>query len=84
MENDPLLHSPVVKRGRGRPKKSGSLTVADRQARFRASRLPVDLGERMTATIAALSAEFDLTQSDVVRRLVRFALCNRNWRQTGF
>lgn len=72
------------KRRRGRPRKNGALSGAQRQARFRKSRQPVDLGVRMTATVADLAAEFDLTQSDVVRRLVRFALCNRNWRQTGF
>jgi len=69
---------------RGRPAKVGSLSNAERQAAFRARRIQVDLGETMAATVKAMASEFDLTVVEVVKEMVRFALMNRNWRQTGF
>lgn len=41
-------------------------------------------GEQIAATIKRLADEFDLTQAEVTRELLRFALCNRNWQETGF
>lgn len=70
-------------KGRGRPKADG-MSGAERQAKFRAERVQVKLGEKMAGTVRALAGEFDLSESEVVEHLVRFALCNRNWRNTGF
>ena len=69
---------------RGRPKKAGALTNAERQAKYRAQRVQVDLGDTMSATVRRYAQDFDLTVDDVVRELVRFALTNRNWERTGF
>lgn len=78
----PGLPCPPAKRGR---KPSGNaMTNAERQARYRAQRQLIDTGERMAATIRKLAADFDLTTDEVTRHLLRFALCNRNWAQTGF
>lgn len=72
-------------RKRPGPKPSGrALTVAQRQARFRARHQQVETGERITATIRSLSLQFDLSESVITRELIRFALCNRNWSRTGF
>lgn len=75
---------PQKKENRGRPKKEGALTNAQRQAKYRAARVGVAVGDTMPGTIKALSAEFDMTPAEVTKRLLQFALCNRNWRQTGF
>lgn len=72
------------KRPRGRPPKPDALTNSQRQARYRKRRLPMAVGERMTETVQTLAKDFDLTTSEVTAHLVRFALCNRNWKQTGF
>lgn len=78
----PGLPCPPAKRGR---KPTGNaMTNAERQARFRAKRQQIETGERMAATIRKLADEFDLTTDEVTRHLLRFALCNRNWSQTGF
>lgn len=60
------------------------MTNAERQARHRAKHVKLESGSRMAATIADLAAEFDLSKEKVIQHLLRFALCNRNWRQTGF
>lgn len=70
--------------GRGRPVKACSLTAAQRQAKFRAARVSVELGETMADTVRRYASEFDLTESQVMRELIRFALTNRNWSQEGF
>lgn len=69
---------------RGRPKKPDAMTNAQRQAKFRASRAAVQVGDTMSETIKRLAGQFDLTEQEVTRELLRFALCNRNWGQTGF
>lgn len=78
-----ILPAVQAKPGRGRPK-AGGKTSAERQAKFRAERVQVKVGERMGDTIRSLAADFDLTESEVCEKLMRFALMNRNWRQTGF
>lgn len=83
-KTDELPGLPPPPKKRGRPKKDDSLTNAERQARWRAKRKTVETGERMAATITRLAHEFDLTEDEVTRHLLRFALCNRNWMQTGF
>lgn len=78
------LPLPGVVRPVGRPKKPDALSNAERQRRFRAKTKTVETGERMAATISRLAREFDLSESEVTRHLLRFALCNRNWAETGF
>lgn len=78
------LELPHVKRPGRKPKGERPLTNAERQANFRAKRVALETGERMANTIANLAAEFDLTKDEVIQHLLRFALCNRNWKQTGF
>lgn len=78
------LELPHVTRPGRKPKGERPLTNAERQANFRAKRVALETGERMANTIANLAAEFDLTKDEVIQHLLRFALCNRNWKQTGF
>lgn len=78
------LELPGVTRPGRKPKGERPLTNAERQAAFRAKRVALETGERMAGTIANLAAEFDLTKDEVIQHLLRFALCNRNWKQTGF
>ena len=78
------LELPHVTRPGRKPKGERPLTNAERQAAFRAKRVAIETGERMANTIANLAAEFDLTKDEVIQHLLRFALCNRNWKQTGF
>lgn len=72
------------KKRRGRPPSGSALSNKERQAKYRKSRVLLEVGSRMAATVGKLAAEFDLTESEVTAHLVRFALCNRNWWQTGF
>lgn len=69
---------------RGRPKSPQSLSNADRQRRYRERHARVKTGDRMTATIRSLAQEFGLDESQVTVELIRFALCNRDWRKLGF
>lgn len=78
------MELPNVTRPGRKPKGERPLTNAERQAAFRAKRLTVYTGERMATTIASLANEFDLTRDEVTQHLLRFALCNRNWKKTGF
>lgn len=75
---------PDAPKKRGRPCKEGALTNAERQRRYQAKRKSVMVGETISATISRFAAEFDLTEDQVTRELLRFALCNRNWGKTGF
>lgn len=75
---------PGVAPKRGRPASSSSMTNAERQRKFRREHNVIKASEKMTATIRDLASEFDLTEAQVTAELLRFALCNRNWRQTGF
>jgi len=74
---------PMPKR-RGRPSTGKALTVSERQKRFREKRVPVVVGSRMSATVAELAALYNLTADQVTAHLIRFALCNKNWKKTGF
>lgn len=78
------LELPGVTRPGRKPKGERPMTNAERQAAFRAKRVALETGERMAGTINSLAEEFDLTKDEVIQHLLRFALCNRNWRQTGF
>lgn len=60
------------------------LSNAQRQAHYRKTHARVKTGERMTATIRSLAEQFELDESQVTVELIRFALCNRDWRKLGF
>ncbi|MCL2875462.1 MAG: hypothetical protein FWF12_04030 [Betaproteobacteria bacterium] len=81
---DATLPLPGIARPVGRSRKPDAKTNAQRQAAFRKRHQNVDAGETMTATIRRFAKDFDLTEGQVTRELLRFALCNRNWNQTGF
>lgn len=68
----------------GRPRSAHAMTNAERQRKFIQRHKYVEVGERMKATISRLAREFDLTEDEVIRELIRFSLCNKNWFQTGF
>ena len=78
------LELPHVTRPGRKPKGDRPMTNAERQAEFRAKRVAIETGQRMTATMNELAQLFDLTRDEVLQHLLRFALCNRNWKQTGF
>jgi len=80
----PDLLPDTVQKRRGRPPKAITLSSKERQAKYRKSRVLLDVGGRMAATVASLAKDFDKTESEVTAELIRFALCNKNWRQTGF
>jgi hypothetical protein len=80
---DELPGIPVAKK-RGRPKSEDSMTNAERQAKYRKARKLMKTGDRISATITRFAREFDVSEDHVTRALLRFALCNRNWSQTGF
>lgn len=69
---------------RGRPPSPHAMTAAQRQAKYRKTHFAYDLGPKIGATIKRLSKEFDLNEDQIVRHLLAFALCNRNWSQSGF
>lgn len=77
---DATLTLPGITRPVGRPRKPGALTNAQRQSAFRRRAL----GDQMEATVKRLADQFELSVVEVKRQLIRFALCNRNWAQTGF
>lgn len=82
LAKEQTLNLPGVPAPRKRPgpKPSGkAMTTAQRQAKFRARHQRVETGERISATIRALSRQFDLTESAVT-----FALCNKDWKRAGF
>lgn len=78
------LELPGIPKRRGRPVTGCAMTNAERQRKYRKSHKSVDAGETMSATITRLAKAFDLTESQVTRHLLRFALCNKNWMQSGF
>lgn len=78
------LELPGVTRPGRKPKGERPLTNAERQADFRAKRIALETGERMASTIASLANDFEISKDEVIQHLLRFALCNRNWKQTGF
>lgn len=75
---------PPPPKKRGRPKKDDAKSNAERQAEWRKKHVQIRTGERMSDTISRLASEFDLSIDEVTAHLLRFALCNRNWKQTGF
>lgn len=67
-----------------RVKSPSALTNAQRQANFRKNHRSIYLGESITKTIKRYSVDFDLSEDQVVRELIRFALCNNDWDKNGF
>ena len=82
--NDPFDGLVSMSTKRGRPRKASTLTNAQRQAKYRRCRVSLVVGDRMSGTVLQLASDFDLTPSEVLQHLVRFALCNKNWAQQGF
>lgn len=78
------MTSPGVAPKRGRPVTGQALSNKERQWRWREKRSMVVTGDRISSTIKRFAKEFDLTEYQVTRELLRFALCNRNWARTGF
>jgi hypothetical protein len=68
----------------GRSRSEFSMSNIERQKKYRQCRKLMNIGERMNSTITRLAQDFDLTEDTVIRELIKFALCNRNWNQTGF
>lgn len=81
---DATLTLPGITRPVGRPRKPDALSNSERQKAFRRRHVMAETGETMNSTIRRLAVQFDLPVSFVTRELIRFALCNRNWAQTGF
>lgn len=81
---DATLMLPGIPAKRGRPCTGKAMTAAERQRKYRKAHKNINAGEKITATIKRFAKEFDLTEDQVTRELLRFALCNRNWSQTGF
>ena len=75
---------PGIPARRGRPPKADALSNSERQAKFRKTRRLVETGEKIGATIKRFSRDFDVSEAYITRELLRFALCNKNWQQTGF
>ena len=80
-EDNKTLDLPLPAR-RGRPRNPDAMTNAQRQRRWRERHQPMDIGQ-MAKTIRELAQTFDMTEQDVTRALLRFALRNRNWKQLG-
>lgn len=78
------LELPNVTRPGRKPKGERPMSPAERQRAFRNARLHVNLGETMSNTVRRLAENFDITIDEVMQHLTRFALCNRNWDETGF
>lgn len=78
------LTLPGVPAKRGRSATGQALTNVERQAKWRESHKSVATGKAIAATIKRFAGEFDLSEDAITRELLRFALCNRNWAQTGF
>lgn len=73
-----------IPKKRGRRATGKALSGAERQKRYRKSHKSVETGDRMAFTIRALADQFGLSESEVTRHLLAFALCNKNWARTGF
>ncbi len=78
------LTLPGIPAKRGRPVTGRAMSGAERQRRFRKRHKTIETGERIGATIKRLAEQFELSELQVTRELLRFALCNRNWWRTGF
>ena len=75
---------PGIPAKRGRPSTGKAMSAAQRQAKYRREHADDKANDRIENTVRSLAEEFDLTIAQVRRELLRFALCNRNWRQQGF
>lgn len=78
------LTLPGIPVKRGRPTTGKALTAAQSQAKYRREHADDRANDRIENTVRSLAEDFDLTIAQVRRELLRFALCNRNWRQQGF
>lgn len=83
-KDDLTMELPGIARRVGRPCTGNAKSGAQRQKEYRQRHAIVPAGEKIPATIKRLADQFDLTVPQVTRELLRFALCNRNWSQSGF
>jgi hypothetical protein len=81
---DLTMMLPGVPGKRGRKPTGKAMTNAERQAKYRETHKAVETGTSIARTIKRFAEDFDLTEQQITRELLRFALCNRNWAQTGF
>ncbi len=75
---------PGIQAKRGRLSTGKAMTAAQRQAKYRREHAEDRENDRIENTIRSLAEDFDLNIAQVRRELLRFALCNRNWRRAGF
>jgi hypothetical protein len=68
---------------KGRPATHAS--AAARKAAYRANKARIDFTDKpaIAATIDEIAAALDCSKNELMQSLVRFALANRNWTQTG-
>jgi len=78
---DTAAAAPTVKPGR--PAKHTD--AAARQKAWRAANKvkTVRLDGKLAPTIAKLAEQFETTETHVINNMLRFALVNKNWTQTG-
>jgi hypothetical protein len=67
----------------GRPAKHAD--AAARQRAYRAANAvkSIRLDGKLAPTIAKLAEQFETTETHVINNMLRFALVNKNWTQTG-
>lgn len=68
----------------GRPVSGRAMSNAQRQQKYRACHQIVETSDQMHLTVKRLADQFDLPESYIVKELIRFALCNKNWSLAGF
>ena len=71
------------KRTPGRPHSDTSMSNAERQKKYRKCHRAIKTGDQIATTITRLAQQFDMTEQEVTRELLRFALCNKNWTAQG-
>lgn len=60
-------------------------SAAARKAAYRANKARIDFTDKpaIVATIDEIAAALDCSKNELMQSLLRFALANRNWKQTG-
>lgn len=68
---------------KGRPAKHAS--AAARKAAYRAEKARVDFTDKpeIIAKLRETAAQLDCSVNELLQSMVRFAECNRNWKQVG-
>jgi hypothetical protein len=83
LDTSSLPAQAVAAAKRGRPAKYAN--AAERQAAFRARNAvkTFAIDGKVAPTIERLASQFDMTQTEALNHLLKFALANRNWTQAG-